>query len=1239
MSESIFRSHFQAEKQVIQQGDNNTQNIIVKTEINYGDDPEEEKVAATINENSPYLGLVAFTANDANLFYGRKKVINDLLKELEKENLIFLLGASGSGKSSLVQAGLIPALSAKYKPNFSNLSMVPNDDPFFSFYLQVANFISQSPTDYKQSEAQVALPPQDNITAAVEYLEKVITTLKKKPESLWLIFIDQFEEILTQSQDNKGCLFIQSLGNLISYLQRTNNSSVKIVLTMRTDFLDQFMHTFPDFVVTIQSDGRKPFSYITPMADRELKLVIKNPAATHGVNVDLNLIEEIIEDFRGESRSLPLLQYTLDLLWQKDDLSDRLLDYATYEDLGGVGGALQQQAEKIYQHFESQGQGKAVESIFVQLVTITSDGKRVSKRKNKSGFNDELGKIVDELVKKYRLLVSGRQEGMVEIAHEALIGSWQRLQDWITKYEKEIILERQLKEAAESWWKDKADEKKAISELWTGSKLTQVGNLLKAKSLPDLNALRNYFGDVTVEFMRASREYQQRLQKAETERKQREVNTELSLANSLSGYSLYLFNEGGKDLEAFVEAIKAGKILQKHKASNTQVMDALQKILVEGREYNRLKGYNGEVDSVSFSSDGKILATGSSDTTIKLWDVETGQEIRTLKGHNGHVYSASFSSDGKTLASGSEDTTIKLWNLETGQEIRTLKGHNGHVYSVSFSSDGKTLASGSEDKTIKLWNVETGQEIRTLKGYNGHVYSVSFSSDGKTLASGSEDKTIKLWNVETGQEIRTLKGYNGEVDSVSFSSDGKTLASLDNRNSFEIKLWDVETGETIRTLTGHNNSVLSVSFSSDGKTLASGSHDNTIKLWNVETGQEIRTLKGHNSSVGSVSFSSDGKTLASGDGGTIKLWNLETEREIRTLKGNNASISSVSFSSDGKTLASGDGGTIKLWNVETGKEIRTLKGHNSEHNRKVEFTRDGQFDVETGEEIRTPIGYNEYFYSISFSPDGKTLATGSSDKTIKLWNVETGQEIRTLSGHNDSVDSVSFSSDGKTLATGSRDKTIKLWNVETGQEIRTLTGHNSNVNSVSFSPDGKTLATGSSDNTIKLWDVETGQEIRTLSGHNGTVDSVSFSPDGKTLASGSEDTTIKLWNVETGKEIRTLKGHNDVVRSVSFSSDGKTLASGSKDKTIKLWNVETGKEIRTLTGHNSTVTSVSFSPDGKTLATGSSDGTIKLWNGEYGWGLDGLMGRSCAWVRAYLHNPNSDAREEDRYLCDGIGGK
>ncbi|BAY27998.1 WD-40 repeat-containing protein [Calothrix sp. NIES-2100] len=253
------------------------------------------------------------------------------------------------------------------------------------------------------------------------------------------------------------------------------------------------------------------------------------------------------------------------------------------------------------------------------------------------------------------------------------------------------------------------------------------------------------------------------------------------------------------------------------------------------------------------------------------------------------------------------------------------------------------------------------------------------------------------------------------------------------------------------------------------------------------------------------------------------------------------------------------------------------------------------WNLATGQEIRTLNGHSYSVRSVAISPDGKTLASSSWDKTIKIWSLATGQEIRTLNGHSHWVKSVAFSPDGKTLASGSDDKTIKIWNLATGQEIRTLNGHSSWVYSIAFSPDGKILASGSWDKTIKIWNLATGQEIRTLNRHSDWVHSVAFSPDGKTLASGSDDKTIKIWNLATGQEIRTLKGHSNLVNSVAFSPDGKTLASGSDDKTIKIWNLATGQEIRTLNGHSDTVNSVAFSPDGKTLASGSNDATIKIW--------------------------------------------
>ncbi|KAG8933857.1 hypothetical protein FRC01_006703 [Tulasnella sp. 417] len=600
-----------------------------------------------------------------------------------------------------------------------------------------------------------------------------------------------------------------------------------------------------------------------------------------------------------------------------------------------------------------------------------------------------------------------------------------------------------------------------------------------------------------------------------------------------------------------------------------------------------LRGHKELVQSVAFSPDGKLLASGSWDKSIRLWDAKTGAPIgEPLRGHDSSVHSVAFSPDGKLLASGSWDKSIRLWDAKTGAPIgEPLRGHDSSVHSVAFSPDGKLLASGSGDKTIRLWDAKTGASIgKPLRGHDHWVRSVAFSPDGKLLASGSEDKTIRLWDAKTGAPSgEPLRGHDWTVQSVAFSPDGKLLAS--GSNDCTIRLWDAKTGAPIgEPLRDHNGLVESVAFSPDGKLLASGSWDWTTRLWDAKTQAPIgdphrfRGLDGDGCAQ-SVAFSPDGKLLASGSlGKTIRLWDAKTGALIgEPLRGHHGSVQSVAFSPDDKILASGsEDNTIRLWDAKTGAPI--------------------------GEPLR---GHNLSVESVAFSPDGKLLASGSWDKTIRLWDAKTGAPIgEPLRGHDGEVQSVAFSPDGKLLASGSRDNTIRLWDAKTGASIgEPLRGHDHWVRSVAFSPDGKLLASGSEDKTIRLWDAKTGAPIgEPLRGHLGSVLSVAFSPDGKLLASGSKDCAIRLWDAKTGAPIgEQLIGHDHWVQSVAFSLDSKLLASGSPDNTIRLWDAKTGARLgEPFRGHDGSFESITFSPDGKLLASGSSDNTIRLWDAKIG---------------------------------------
>jgi WD40 repeat protein len=578
----------------------------------------------------------------------------------------------------------------------------------------------------------------------------------------------------------------------------------------------------------------------------------------------------------------------------------------------------------------------------------------------------------------------------------------------------------------------------------------------------------------------------------------------------------------------------------------------------------------GSVNSIAFSPNGELVAAGTADGEVHVWQVSSGKPFLTCDAHSNWVYSIAFSPDGSNLACGSDNQTIHVWDVNSRQALTFLQGPGYRTMTVAFSPDGNLLASGSDDHAVILWDIHSGQALKTLQGHAGPVRSVAFSPDGSILASGSEDWTVNLWDIHSGKVLKTLKGHVNQVRSVALSPDGNILASGSTDQT--ICLWDVHSGQVLKTLQGHTNWVRSVAFSPNGNILASGSADQTIRLWDVHSGGTLQILQSSASWIKAVAFGPDGNLLASGsDDNTVRLWEVQSGKVLKTLQGYINRAWSVAFSPDGKILVSGnEDQKVQLWDVHSGQVLKTLRGHT---NRVI---------------------------SVAFSPAGNLLASGSDDLSIQVWDTRSGQLINTLQGHINRVRSVAFSPDGNILASGSQDQTVHLWDVHTGQVLKTLKAHSHWIWSVAFSPDGNILASGDNGQIVCLWDVHSGQVLKILQGHVGPIRSISFSPDGNTLVSGSKDRLLLLWDVHSGQVLKTLHGHTNRIWSVAFGPSGNILASGSDDQTVRLWDVRSGQELKTLQGHTNRVLSVAFSPDGNILASSSDDGTIMFWDVQTG---------------------------------------
>ena len=1166
----------------------------------------------------PYRGLFAFQEEDTRFFFGREQITQTLLATVKQKPLVAVIGASGSGKSSVVFAGLVPRLRQEFgspevspeispkirelgassapSPAFHIVSFRPGKNPFAALADRLA-LCSSFAADQAILDGSTALSLSAMLEQQLRQDERqlchLIEMAKQQNSGLRLVVIaDQFEELYTLCPAVDRQPFLDTLLNAVK-----DAPAFTLILTLRADFCGYALAYRP-FSDALQG----AIQFLGPMNRVELQAAIEKPAAQMHVRLEHGLIQKLIHAMDGQPGRLPLLEFALTQLWSKQRKG--WLTHQDYDQIGGVEAALANHAELIYAQLSPSDQLRS-QRIFIQLVqpgTGTDDSRRLATRDDVQSQNWDL---VAHLAS-CRLVVTNRSESTgeetIEIVHEALIRGWKRLRNWMQLDGEFRLWQEQLRATKRRWDKSNRDQEALLqgkgladADYWQQHRLDELSSgeqtfIQQSLDLRDRElkqqkkgrwlTISGLVGSLVVALMLAgvaSRQWQ---------------NSLASEIYSISTSSQALLGSH-QEFDALTEAIRAKQklfhLVWPDKQSETEVDNVLRQAILSVVEHNRWQAHDDWIWSVAFSADGQTIATASEDKTVKLWSPE-GTLLTTLQGHASGIHGVAFSPNSQIIATAGVDHSIKLWHPD-GLLLRTLTGHSDIVSQIAFSPDGQTLVSTSRDSTVRLWKID-GTLLKTLKGHSAKVWGLAFAPDGQSFATGSWDQTVKLWHPD-GTLLKTLEGHSGWVWGVAFSPDGQILASASEDKT--IKLWHPD-GTLLKKLKGHDAGVISVAFSPDGQTLASASRDQTVKLWSLD-GTLLTTLRGHEDEVWGVAFSADSQTVVSTSGDkTVKLWAIHN-RLFMALKSHEAEVTAVAFSPDARILASAsEDKTIKLWRPD-GTLLTTLAGHDG-----------GVMDV-------------------AFSADEQLMASASRDKTIRLWQQDHSL-LTTLKGHGDEVSAVTFSPDSQTIASGSWDNTVRLWSPK-GRLLKTLAGHSDWVNDVAFSPDGQLIASASRDHTVKLWSPE-GRLLKTLAGHSDWVNGVAFSPDGQLIASASRDHTVKLWS-PAGRLLKTLDDHSNSVTKVTFSADGQLIASVSRDHTLKLWNLA-GELLTTLNGHSDWIDDVAFSSDGQKIASSSKDQTVILWNKERILSLDPLA-YGCDWVEDYLKN-NPSLSPADRRLCN-----
>jgi WD40 repeat protein len=1110
-------------------------------------------------ERCPYQGLTPFQSEQAEWFFGRSRLVGRLLERVERLPLVGVFGASGSGKSSLLRAGLLGTIAEGRQPEgpWRTMLLTPTEHPLDALSDQVAKLSGQ---DVHRMREELRSDP-----AALDIAIRG-ALVAGPPETRALLVVDQFEELFTLCADQgERRRFIAALLDAAHGPDRRTT----VVLGVRADFLAQFAQ-HPDLLDAL---GEEAKLLVGPVSATELREIVIRPAAQMGWGVEPDMLATVLADAAEEPGALPLVSHALLETWHRR--KGATLTLSAYQASGGVRGAIAQTADRVYSELTAEQQ-QAARRIFLRLSALgdgTGDSRRPIARVELDGVLEEAGaaEILGRLAEA-RLVVIGRDT--VEMAHEALIRAWPRLHRWLTDDRANLIIHRRLTEAAHAWKSLDQD----AGALYRGAQLLAACDW--ARDHPrELNQLEDTF-------LRTSSAQET----AEQDSARRHARL---LKRLIAGISVLL-----------VLAVLGGGVAawQRQDARRLQ-LDALsgelslqaRSLLATDPDLAGLLAVEADHLHPNAATRGSILSAAAAPRRTEL----------NIGGPA--VYTVTFSPDHTLLASSNGDGTIGLWDPVRGTRIAFLRGHTGRPMKVAFSGDGKRLASTAVDGTsgsLIVWDVRTRRPMTRL-AEDRIGPGMALSTDGTKIAIGVGDGDIALHDLSTGsRRLLRGQGHGPAVGSLSFSHDGELLVSADETR--DPVVWAVKTGRPIASLPSEH--VAQVAFASSGRMLAAAADDRGVYLWNLdrERPTALPRLPLPDSFGWAISAPVGGRLAVADENGTVTIWDLRRRAPVHTYqdRGRTETVS-VALSRDGAMLASaGFNGTIVLHDLRNApfsgfdaqiKDVKVSPDGNviatagSDRTVRLWDTR--------GEQLTTLSGHPDQVQAVAFSSDGRLLASVTRNNIVTIWDVRrrrhAAEPVPTL-GVGASTD-IAFAPRGRRLLAAAT-LGLFVWDVHdlTSPPRKTSKYQPRLATSLVFTPDGRRLVAASTGGFLNAWDVATGKPLARDKTGQGAVQDVAVSPDGKLLATAGDSRTVKLWSATDHRELAVLSGHTAPVQVIAFSRDGRTLASAGDDHSIIVWDIATRRSLATLNGHGARIRGLAFTPDGA-LVSGGEDGRVIRW--------------------------------------------